>query len=406
LEGIELARLWPELGAGAALEGLGGTLDLEVAFRHEGPAGRPIGSGRFALGRLRWGDAELAGGLRGDLSINGEELRLRDLTGTVGEGLLRGQLRIDLRHGERGWFDVRVQNVEAARLLAPWPAWAARVQGPVELQLRGALGREWSGDGRLRVMRGRVLGVEVADLQAPLDFVFAPRFGSGQLNLREAGVQLAQGRATARARLDWGAVSRLEGQVRFFSVDLRTLLRHAEELGRVGGGRVSGRVDFGANDFRSIDDLTASAEASFAQTQMRELPILRQLLPYLRPGEGSSPVFQSGSLRAHLNRGVVRVQRLTLTGTLLQLLLEGTITLQGRLDLSVTASNGRSDAGPGAFRLPAGPVSLAVLRQATGFLANRLVRLHVGGTVRSPAVRVEPLPLLTEDAARFFLDRP
>ena len=405
MEEIDLARLGTVLGVGQTLERLGGRAELEVAFRHERPDGLPAGSGRFVLNRLTWDNVEWASGLRGELSVDPQQLRLGNLTGTLGQGLLQGQLCVDFRRPERSWFTLNLQQVEAGRLLAPWPAWAARVQGPVELRLRGTLGREWRADGRLSLARGRVGGVEVADLQAPVDLAFVPRFGRGQFNLREGGAQLALGRATARVSLDWGASTRLEGQLRCFNVDLRTLLRQASELNQVGGGRVSGRIDFGAADLRSFDDLTASIDASFAQTQLLELPVLRQLIPYLVPGQASSPIFSSGNLRAHLNQGVVRIQRLTLTGTLLQLLLEGTITSQGRLDLSVTASNGRSDRS-GDFRLPAGPVPLAVLRQATSLLANRLIRLHLGGTVRGPVVQVEPLPLLTEDAARFFLNRP
>lgn len=405
VDGVRLARLWPEVGGGESLRNLKGVLDVDLGFRHEGPSGQPSGSGRFVLRRLRWGDADLADTLRGDVVVDRQRLRLRDLTATIGQGLLNGQVSLDLGGTPHGWFTVRAQNIEAARLLVPWGEWGRQVQGPVDLHLRGTIGREWTGAGRLSLARGRVLGVEVADLQAPLDFGFAPQFGHGQVSLREAGAQVAAGRVTARASLGWGDSTRLEGQLRFVNVDVQPLLRQAAELSEAGGGRMSGRADFSANDLRSLDDLTASIDASFAQAQTMEFPILRRLMPFLLPGQTASPTFTGGDLQAHLSRGVVRVQRLTLAGTLLQLLLEGTVTLQGRLDLSVTAHPGQSDRAPLNFRLPGGPVPPNLLRQATGFLTNRLVRLHIGGTTRNPTVQVEPLPVLSEDGLRFFLNR-
>ena len=58
------------------------------------------------------------------------------------------------------------------------------------------------------------------------------------------------------------------------------------------------------------------------------------------------------------------------------------------------------------LRLPAaGPIPLTLLVQATTYLTSTSIRLIVGGTVRSPVIRIEPLSLLTEEAARFFLLR-
>ncbi|HXG09358.1 MAG TPA: hypothetical protein VNK04_06175 [Gemmataceae bacterium] len=391
MEAVRLTRLWPALGIREALERLGGEIDLEVDFRHEGPDGRPTGAGRFVLHRLRWGDRELASSLRGEVQLDGRQLRLSDLTANLGQGRLSAQVGLNLERPEQSWFNLGLENIEGAQLPIPWGAGEAWLQGPLDLRLRGTLGREWSGSGRLTLTRGRVLGVEVADLQAPVDFAFSPRLGHGQLNLREAGAQVALGRAVARATVSWGNGTRLEGQVRFLGVDLQALLRPAD-LGPVGGGRVSGRIDFAGSDVRSLDDLTASIEASFTQAQALDLPVLRQLLPYLVPGQTASPVFHSGQLRAHLAGGVVRVQRLALSGTLLQVLLEGTATLQGRIDLNVTADTGQPSPGPAGLRLPPGQVPLRVFRQASGLLANRLVRLRLSGTVRNPIIQVEPLP--------------
>jgi len=48
-------------------------------------------------------------------------------------------------------------------------------------------------------------------------------------------------------------------------------------------------------------------------------------------------------------------------------------------------------------------VPLGLIQDVTRLLANRSVHLRLAGTVQSPTITVEPLPMLTEEAVRFFL---
>src|SRR5262249_30653966 len=136
-----------------------------------------------------------------------------------------------------------------------------------------------------------------------------------------------------------------------------------------------------------------------------------QVAPFLYPALSSGSTFQNGDLRAHLSNGVIRVQHLALQGSTAQVLVEGTVTLSGRLSLEVTANTSQLVANPSllrwlGLRLPAaGPVPVGVLLEVSTYLANRLVHLRVSGTVRQPSVQVEPLSLLTQEAFNFFLNR-
>jgi hypothetical protein len=324
--------------------------------------------------------------------------------------VLRGRASFPRRSGDRGWFSVALDNVEAARLVAPWPVLAGRVEGPVNITLRGTLDHEWAGSGEVTLLRGRVLGVDVVDWRVPLDFVIAPSRGAGQINVRDTAAQVALGRLTGRASLSFDSVNRLEGIVRFNGVDLPTLLRQSTEQSQVGPGKITGRIDFAANDLRSINDLSATIEASLQQTQAMNYPVLQQIAPFLGPGQ-SSTSFRNGDLRARLDRGVIRVQRLTLSGSTLQLFVDGTVTLEGRLNLNVTANTGQLGYNPTflrflGVRIPAvGPIPVTVLLEATTYLSNRTIHLRVTGTLRSPVVQVEPVSLLSEEAVRFFINR-
>jgi hypothetical protein len=142
------------------------------------------------------------------------------------------------------------------------------------------------------------------------------------------------------------------------------------------------------------------------QSQALQAPGLRQIAPYLRITPTTR--VDRGELRATLSRGAFRVQRLALAGDFLRLFARGTVTLQGRLDLSVIARTGVVAVSAPVLRVlgiaAVGPTPTAALIRAASWLANASVRLRVTGTLRSPSVQVEALPLLvTEEIIRFFL---
>ena len=223
-----------------------------------------------------------------------------------------------------------------------------------------------------------------------------------------AGV--GHGRVTGRAAFTFGAETRLDGNLRFYGADLRTLLRPFTESTTLGSGLTSGRIEFSGSNVRSLDDITADVDVSFAQTQAFQLPILSQLVPFIVPGQ-SNTTFQRGDLRGRLSNGIFRVQRLSLSGNVVNLFGQGTITTTGRVNLEVIATTQVLGLGTPllrllGLRLPlAGPIPVTLLLQATNYLASASIHLRVGGTVRNPVVRVEPLSLLTDEAARFFLFR-
>src|SRR5205823_8333566 len=117
-------------------------------------------------------------------------------------------------------------------------------------------------------------------------------------------------------------------------------------------------------------------------------------------------------LRGSLSRGVFRIQQLSLATSSLQLYVDGNVSLQGRLDLNVLARTQGMEAPNLPFlrllglRIPVtGAIPITLVIEASNYLANRLIHLHVGGTIRSPTIQVKPVPLLTQEAVRFFVNR-
>jgi hypothetical protein len=408
-QGIRLSRLWDVFGW-QDLVRVQGTVSIDLPFRLEGPQRRPVGLGSFRIAELSWYDEDRADSIQGDLRLDGDRLELRNVTGAVGQGLLAAHIVIPLRRGRGGSFNITLTQVDAARFLPPWEGIGEPIQGPVDVSLRGSIDGELRGGGTVVLTRGKVLGIEVSEWRLPVQFSLALRRGDGELRLSDMSAVVAHGRAMGRAHLTWAPAGRLEGNLRFYDVDLRVLMASTGEASTLAAGRLGGRIDLGGSEILSVNDLTANVSATLSQAQAMKLPVLDQLAPYIRPGI-SSLTFQGGQLEGNLNRGIFRIRKLTLEGGLVQMMVEGTIDLQGRIDLDVMARTNNLACVPPALRLlglrlpAAGFLPASLITEATLLLANSTVHLHVTGTVRNPVVQVQPLRLLTEEAVRFFLTR-
>jgi hypothetical protein len=165
-----------------------------------------------------------------------------------------------------------------------------------------------------------------------------------------------------------------------------------------------------------MDDLTAKLNAQLGESQPFSLPVFAALVPYLGVGRDYSTTIREGEVHAVLGRGVWRVEQLTLSGPSLDLYAEGTMTLGGRLNGSVTARSGERPSQTVLRRfMPASTLTTitpsnlqlnrSALTDATSLLGSYVVYMEVGGTVESPAVRLQTVRTLSEAAVRFFLFR-
>jgi hypothetical protein len=413
VERVGLSRVVEALQLQDRLGRLRGVMSFDLPFDHDARTGWPVGRGRFEVRDVRWQDSELSDGLAGELRVSPGTIRLRDVSGVLGGGVLRLYVTYSPRQPGRNTFSLSLSHAEASKLLVFPPGGlsehAELVQGAVDVSLRGTLGSEWRGAGAVALSRGKVLGVDVQEWRIPLDFSLVPGRGYGELSLRDSGGQVGGGRALAGGTLTWGGNGlRVEGHLRLIDAELRHLAGMLGDVSSYAQGRVSGRVDLSGDNVRSLHDLQATIGATFQQAQVLQMPVLRQLSPYLLPSQASA-AFKSGELKARLAGGVLRVERLALVSNVIQLLMPGTITLDGRLDLEAYVRTNFFGPDPLWVRLaqvrlpPVGPIPVSLLLQITGYLSNKVVKLRVTGSVRNPVVRAEPVRLLTEQAVRFFI---
>jgi hypothetical protein len=406
LEGLDLSRLaamradpagFPAPVGG--MVGIGGNVDADLAFVLEGPDFFPTAKGRVIVNDLAWKDDPLAADVRADVVLTHQELTIGNIAATLAQGNVSGKIALNLIQPERSWFQIDMGNAELSDLLHSWPSVAEQAKGSVELRLRGTLGKEWAGTADAVLERGKILGLDVGDWRAPIRWTFVPSEGRGELEVRDSHAQLAQGRATAQATAIWNSGLRLTSQIQFVGINLH----QAFPGSKLGNGRATGRIDVSSERLQTVDDLQANLMATVQHTQALDYPVLRQVAPFL--GITTTKTFQNGEVRARLARGVVHFEKLAFAEGPWQLYAEGNVTLQGNVHLDMTANSGRLGnlAAALGWRVPqTGIIGGDLLTRATTALSPQLVHVHVRGTVREPAVQVVPLPLLTEQALRFF----
>jgi hypothetical protein len=412
---IQLSGLWEILGLKKSF----GPLDAEISGDFPlttDDQGRLIGTGRLRAERIKWNDQEIAGSAQSVVRLTSKAMMFEEATLYVGEGVARLHATFNRADPDRSEATLTLTNVSSKRLLFLFPELAKRFEFPVDGRLSTTMGREWRGSGVLTSAKGKVYGVTVTDVRVPVQWVVHPDRGRGEIKVREAAASAAGGQMSARAEINLynDLPPRLSGDVQFRNANLSEAFREAQAVGNL---RVTGKLEFAAEQYRSADDLTAKLDAKLGESQPFVLPVFTALVPYLGLSTRDyNTTIREGEVRAVLGRGVWRVQRLTLTGPSLDLFADGTMTTSGRLNLSIAAASKQRPSQavlrrfvPGTALTtsttplrPLGPVAMA---DAMGLIGSYVIYLEVTGTTDSPTVRVQVLRTLSEDAVRFFLFR-
>jgi hypothetical protein len=403
---LRLARVWELLGIQEMLGPLQGRVDL--TFDSPDPQGTLRGRGEIVLRGLRWQEIRMLNeDLTAALQLTAQGLHLSLITDRLG-GHIELWARLAFPQLTGGRFHLAVNNLNLVRLLAPWPDVLAHLRGSVNANLRGSLGSEWHGGGSVTLADATVFGIDVREWNLPVEFTYFLAGRQGHINILGSTVRFPTGRGTGQADFSWGGQTRLDAKLDFSGVELRRLMQGSQWF-HVGSGTISGKLAVGGTDIHSFQDLTANLNARLQQAQAFQFPVLQQLLSFLTLRLSPLMTFDDGNVRAHLARGLVHIDHLTLLGRTTRLYLDGTITIpQGRLDLETIISIGSCPLPQAvlqsiAFALAGGqPVPLALRRQASAYLALFVVHVHVGETVLSPTYELVLPRLFPEEVLRFF----
>gem|GEM_PF-7106188 len=386
-----------------------GRVTVDFPYEIDG-RGEIRGTGRFQIDGIRFPQMTVTPRLQGEIRAVGDTLRLDNISAVIGEGALRASIEIPMENIERSRFTLRLDHVPAKPFLM-WaiPENADRVEGPIDAVLSGTLGRTIRAMGVLTMMRGKIAGVPVADLRVPVDLTVRPNRGRVRLEIHGATGMVAGGRASGEAglRLSPEEPAVVSAALDFRDIDLEALSRGSEAFG--GANRLTGKLTLESGQLRTLDDLRGRLDATLGESQPFELPFFSQLLPFLGPTRSQYTRTRSGEVHATLFRKTWTLQKLTLEGPTLGLMITGTVGLDGRLDLDALASLGNLYSSTSFLRNVATRVlvdailPVGLVADVTRYLANRAAHLSITGTASNPVIRIKPIETLSQEAVQFFV---
>jgi hypothetical protein len=384
-----------------------GDFDLRLASTST-PAGRGW-QGDITADAIQSHGAELASGVQARFGGSASEFEVQSVTGRVAGGRLSGagQWGFDPRQPRAFRVSLRGARLEQLTSLETRPA-DAPVSGAADIDLRIHPGRTWRIDGAVTSGRGAVYGLPYSNARVPLNVRWTPSSGRSSLRTNSSAVSLSRGRIAGQFTATKSATWTLNGNYRIFRVDIAALEKSLGSQSAHGRGRLSGTLQISGRNVRSVNDVQATLQADLEDTQPNAVPLLDKFSRYVGGFAAASSAFGDGRVEAHLARGVVHVDRLSLASDRMQLYVTGRIDLVGRLNLEATVATGKSINPALAQRLltrlaivPVAPASL--LLQINDILSDRVVHLQITGTLTRPNIRLRAFATLREEALRFFL---
>ena len=180
-----------------------------------------------------------------------------------------------------------------------------------------------------------------------------------------------------------------------------------------GAGIIDGRATLQARRANSLEHVSGTFGFKLSQVEALQIPVLSEVaqaieLPTIS-GMSKRDSQDGGVVRGRLSGQVIYVDEIAIQQSNVQVLVDGKSTIDGRLDLDLTASTGETSPTEGLVSMLhsplmlAAPAPVALIAKANEAMKDRVVNVHVGGTIARPLVKVQPAKTLTQDAIRFFL---
>jgi translocation and assembly module TamB len=408
--GFRLDELWPALGLRgpvARLRGLG-AIDANLRVPLVEPALWMRGVAEVR--DLRWGPSLSLGWLRGVITLTPKTWRVEPLTGTLLGGPAQATIWSEPPPPGTGagriGFEATIDQAELAQALGVFPEWARHLQGTARLRLGGYYRDGLRASGAAFVVNGRIYGLPLNELHVPVEI--SAGSGPGTLTIRHWTARLAGGRVSGSARFGLETAHGFRTEMQWAGIDLEMIVRLWPEVRRPASGRISGRLRLSGPDLAQLARYQGKVQADLDDASLVELPVFRELDRFLGSAHGG--IFEDGDLEATIAHRQILIDRLTLVGRAVQLHAAGTIGFDSQLNLLVFVNTNEIIAQTGQALMRMIPGLRDVLgrrNEATarvaGFLANRLLKFRVTGTLRSPNVVLDPTANLTEDALGFFV---
>lgn len=391
-----------------SLRPLRGGLSASANFRFPVNA-TPTGTGRVVIRDASWNQRRLTRLASLRFLVDDRRLLLDDVKMDLDRGEVQATVDLPLSRNALGQFRVETRHLDLEKLSEVIGIEDWELAGFLDSRVDGQIGRRITGRGYVGFDRASLHGVSGQSARVPVQFDIAPLENRGRIELRRSRFRLFGGTVAGAAVAEFGNRFDLQTDLQLTNVHSGNLIASLADYDGLDQGRLTGRLKLSGRDIRSARDLDGSFVGSLDRASAFQLPVLEQVGRFLSTGTLTDQSFDSNEIRLALNRGQVKIANLNFQNALAKVAVEGSVYLDGRLDLLVAARVERLDQptlidellGSPLARLGGSPAT--VLARAAEFLSDRVAFLAVRGTVNRPQIRVDAGRQIREETIRYFL---
>ncbi|MCA9147931.1 MAG: hypothetical protein KDA92_01465, partial [Planctomycetales bacterium] len=407
VQGIRMQEAWPIIGQQDQLRPLRGTLSATFERGAAEQAAGNIAVGQVSIHDMRWNNELWSNQIRADIELSDRLAEVRRVSGQFAGGRINGRGKVTLDDSRNGSFEFSANRVSLSRALVPLASRGELADGMVSMRITGRLGNHPSGRAIVLMDRGTAGPIALANVRVPIDWSLDPRASTVQWSTTNASIELGGGRVVTNAKGRWNGKLDMNMMASARRVDTSRILaaRTSPGTGYLDGTvRLNARQALSANDFNGVFDATLTDSSSL------QFPVISDLTKFLKTVP-STTSFDESRAQGRFGNGMVHLDRVTLAAANVQVLAEGTATLQGRLNLEVMARTGETGPADKLLELAdspllaAAPTPVALVAKANTALKDRVVHLRIGGTATSPMIRLEPGRQIGQDAIKFFVNQ-
>ncbi len=345
------------------------------------------------LRNLSWRNQALSERLSGRVELRGNRLVATAIRGTLLNAQLESSVVWGLGGDRSRRLQVLLRNVSVPLIaeLTPFPDDV--LEGFCDLEGTITPGELWQFEARARARQLGVQGIALQSVSLPFRGSVQCSFDRGEVVFRSAGATLAGGRLQGHAALRWGDRRQVAGELKFDRVDTQLLVRDGLGPEFPGDGKLSGTILLAGTNLTAWSDTAVSIKAQLSRCQPRRLPIVESLQSVVGNLSFSQPA-DEGQIQAHYVRGSWSLKDTTLSGPTLDMIINGTISANRRLNLEVVVRTGRRSFDRRLTHLVGGQLG----DRLWAVLADRLLLVSITGTMDRPIVYVKPLSLVSVKA--------
>ena len=380
-----------------------GRLSLSAEIDGDGTS-----SGQLEVARLQYVDSLITDLLKADFKADSKQIQLERMAGRVLGGRLSSQGRFD--YSGRGQLGIQLNRIDTGRIAKLFYPWLEDYfDGDVDVSLRATGSDAWRATGTVTGVKNKIGVFDIQRLRAPVIVALRPS-GTISLESRDIRGSLAKGRIAGKGKV----VSRSSGidlasQWKFSQVGIQSIEDALGGSGAIASGDMTGTMTLSGKRMRAFRDVKGALRVEFHDAGARSLPLINQLQRFVIGTNLNATKFTTGQMIATLGKGQVNVEDLRLVSPQLAMFAKGKYApFTNRIDLDVTASTAEGTARNTARRVLVNRLSVitpvtATLANVNELISDRVVQVHVGGTIRSPHFTLRPCPTLQQEVVRFFL---